>query len=381
MVANRLAYGAMRAPPITKQAPVLGAALAMARGLVAALLCAFATLSATAPASAQSNAGVFTVRGVSVDETAETAAAARSQGFTAASRLGFRQLAERLTLVSDRAMLEALQLTDPQIERMAISVDVEEERRSATRYIARLTVRFDAAQVRGALRSAGLTIVESRAAPVLLVPALDPSTAPETLAVWRDAWVEAGLQEELAPLVIAAAALDAPQDWQAVSSSATAAQASSALVASVSVQGSIVIANITELRPVGQPTARGGVSAQMAGLDSQALRGAMDSLVDQINAVVQNEWKAQAALNLGPRARLAATALYANQREWEQIKSALEAAAATSISEIRIEAVSRQGALISFSFAGNRVSLGETLNRYGVSLEDAAYGPVLRVVQ
>ncbi len=62
-----------------------------------------------------------------------------------------------------------------------------------------------------------------------------------------------------------------------------------------------------------------------------------------------------------------------------QIKNALEGAAQTLISEIRIEAVGREGALVSFSFVGDRAQLEAELLRRGVSLQDSPQGPVLRV--
>jgi len=147
------------------------------------------------------------------------------------------------------------------------------------------------------------------------------------------------------------------------------------------VQSSTASASLIEVAPGGVRRERGGVSTRVAGLDSAALRGALDGLVQQINAVIQDEWKARAAVALGPRARVSATALYSNQGEWERIKSGLEAAAASTISEIRIEAVAREGALVSFSFVGDRAALGEELNRRGVSLEENNMGPVLRAAR
>jgi hypothetical protein len=81
----------------------------------------------------------------------------------------------------------------------------------------------------------------------------------------------------------------------------------------------------------------------------------------------------------GQRARLSASALYADQGQWERIKDALEGAARTLISEIRIEAVGRDGALVSFSFVGDREQLAAELARHGVALADTAQGPTLRV--
>ena len=53
--------------------------------------------------------------------------------------------------------------------------------------------------------------------------------------------------------------------------------------------------------------------------------------------------------------------------------------ASTLISQIRIEAVAREGALVSFSYVGNRDQLAAELNRRGVLLQDSPNGPVLRV--
>jgi hypothetical protein len=99
----------------------------------------------------------------------------------------------------------------------------------------------------------------------------------------------------------------------------------------------------------------------------------------QASELLQNDWKSRMATSGSQRARISATALYANQAQWQRIKSGLEGAAQTLISEIRIEAVGREGALVSFSFVGDRNQLVAELTRRGVGLEDTAQGPVLRV--
>jgi hypothetical protein len=124
---------------------------------------------------------------------------------------------------------------------------------------------------------------------------------------------------------------------------------------------------------------RGEVSARVNGDDPAALRAAFASLADQASTRVQNDWKARIATGGGQRGRISASALYTSEAQWEQIKDALEGAAQTLISEIRIEAVGRQGALISFSFVGDRGQLAAELQRRGVALADTAQGPTLRV--
>ncbi len=109
------------------------------------------------------------------------------------------------------------------------------------------------------------------------------------------------------------------------------------------------------------------------------MRAALSSLAEQASTRIQNEWKARVATGGGQRGRINASALYTSQAQWEQIKDALGGAAQTLISEIRIEAVGRQGALVSFSFVGDRNQLTAELQRRGVSLADTANGPTLRV--
>lgn len=339
-----------------------------------AALCAFAP----GAASAQS-ANVYAVSGVYVDETAENAAAAQQAAFTAAQRIGYERLVRRLSIPEELATRGGAipQLDAAGIERLVLSVDVEEQRRSATRYIGRLTVRFDPSSVRALLRQNNLSVVDTRTAPVLVAPAVTGDVAPETAALWREVWAQGGFGDELVPLATAPEALQGPAAWDAAAPFAQGAGASSALFATLRVQGSTATAALVEVDANARRD-RGEVAARINGTDSAALRAALASLAEQASMRIQNEWKSRLATGAGQRARVSASALYQNQRQWEQIKDGLEGAAQTLISEIRIEAVGREGALVSFSFVGDRNQLVTELGRRGVSLEETGQGPVLR---
>lgn len=339
-----------------------------------------AALCALAPgaASAQPRDNVYAVSGVRVDETAENAAAAQQAGFAAAQRLGFERLLRRLTLPEELAAAGAPAIDAAALERLVLSVDVEEERRSTTRYIGRLTVRFDSGGVRNLLRSYGLAVVDTRTAPVLIAPVAASGVAEETAALWREVWTQGGFGGELVPLIAAPPQLQGAPAWDAAAPFAQSAAAVSALYATLNVQGSTATAALVEVDASARRE-RGEVVARIAGSDEAALRAALSSLAEQVSARIQNEWKGRVAVGGGQRARVSASALYGDQRQWERIKDALEGAAQTLISEIRIEAVGREGALVSFSFVGNREQLAAELNRRGVRLEDTAQGPVLRV--
>jgi hypothetical protein len=344
--------------------------------LFLAALCAFAP----GAASAQARDNVYAVSGVYVDETAANSAAAQQAGFTAAYRMGFERLVRRITTPADLAARGMPVVEGNAFDLLVMSVDVEEERRSSTRYIGRLTIRFNPETVTARLRQQGLTVIDMRGPPMLIAPISGAGVDEETATLWRDVWTQGGFGNELAPLRIAPADLQGAPAWDVAAPYAQQAASASAIYATLRVQGSTATAQLVE---VGADTRRdrGEVTARIQGSDAAALRAALASLADQANAQVQADWKTRAVVGIGPGGRISASALYSDQRQWEQIKSALETAAQTMVSEIRIEAVGREGALVSFSFSGQEQQLAAELARRGVTLERSANGPVLRVAR
>jgi hypothetical protein len=348
--------------------------LAAFAALFLAALCAFAP----GLASAQTRDNVYAVSGVRVDETAANASAAQTAGFAAAQRLGFERLVRRLTVPSEVAARPLPQLDASAIESLVLSVDVEEERRSGSRYIGRLTVRFDPTGVRTLLRQNNLTVVDTRTAPVLVAAITSAGSIEETASIWREVWGQGGFSGELVPLNVAPEGLQGAPAWDAAAPFARSAGSTSVLYATLRVQGSTATASLVEV-DANARRERGDVTARVNGSDAGALRTALASLAEQASTRLQNDWKARVATGGGQRSRIAASALYSNQAQWEQIKDALEATAQTLVSEIRIEAVGRQGALVSFTFAGDQSQLAAELNRRGVRLENTADGQTLRV--
>jgi hypothetical protein len=350
----------------------LGTPLAAAAALFVAALCALSP----SLASAQGRDNVYAVSGIQVDQTAANAASAQQAGFAAAQQAGFERLVRRLTVPDELAARGMPPVEGAALERLVLSVDVEQERRSGTRYIGRLTVRFDPSGVRTLLRQYNLTVVDTRTSPVLVVPTISSGVSDETAAIWREVWTNGGFGDELVPLTVAPETLQGAPAWDAAGPAAQAAGAVSALYASLRVQGGMATATLVEV----DANARRDRGEVVARIDAESnLRTALASLAEQGSARIQNEWKARIATGAGQRARISASALYTEQAQWERIKEALEAAAATLISEIRIEAVGREGALVSFSFVGDRAQLATELGRRGVNLQDTAQGPVLRV--
>ncbi|MEZ6024157.1 MAG: DUF2066 domain-containing protein [Hyphomonadaceae bacterium] len=355
----------MKATPLAAFAAVLVAAL-----------CAFAP----GAASAQVRDNVYAVGGVYVDETAANAADAQEAAFAAAQRTAYERLVRRLTLPDQLVSRGMPAAEGVGLDRLVLSVDVEEQRRSSTRYIGRLTVRFDPASFRAVLRGWGLTVIDTRTSPVLVAPTVASGTSDETAALWREVWNQGGFGDELVPLVTAPPTLNSAPSWDVAAPYAQSAAATSALFANLRIQGGVATATLIEMGPAVRLD-RGEVVARIEGTDSSAFRTALASLAEQASMRVQSDWKTRVATGAGQQARVSASAIYTDQRQWESIKQALEGAAQTVISEIRIEAVARQGALISFSYSGERAQLAAELARRGVTLEDTQMGPVLRVAR
>ena len=166
--------------------------------LATVLIPALSSVPATA-----ADADLFTVRAVAVDATAETAPAARDRAVAEGRRQAFKRLVDRLVPASDAARIPAP--TDAELQRMVLGFEVANERSSAVRWIADLTLAFDPNRVRSVLRAAGAPYAETRSLPVLVIPLYE--TGGETILwkepnPWRNAWYELPPQDGLVPFVV-----------------------------------------------------------------------------------------------------------------------------------------------------------------------------------
>ena len=141
-------------------------------------------------ALAQNSSDIFTVRDVPVDETAATAADARQTALAVGQRRAFRRLMNRLVPEAHQSSIPALDSNLLQYYVLDFSVD--NERTSAVRYLADLTFRFNADEVRNLLRSNSVGFAETRSKPLLVLPVFISPEAGPTLWVdpnpWRETW-------------------------------------------------------------------------------------------------------------------------------------------------------------------------------------------------
>jgi len=155
-------------------------------------------------------ADLFTVRGVAVDVTAESAAVARDQALRNGQDEAWRRLLSRLTDVDPRFLpLDGGEAgaIGPDLTQLVANLDIANERTSDVRYVADLTVGFNEAAVRDYLIAQNISFVRSTAPPALLLPVQEVGDRPilwEETNLWREAWDAVAAEMVLQPIVVPA---------------------------------------------------------------------------------------------------------------------------------------------------------------------------------
>jgi hypothetical protein len=343
--------------------------------LLAALFVAANLL--TAPAFAAGRGDIFSVYDVAVDVTATDASKARDLGFGQAQGVAFERLVKRLTLPEDLARVGAPQAAQTPLDQFVDGVDIQNEGRSGTRYLARMAVNFNPPAIRKLLTDKGLKVYENRAAPMLVVPVF-AGGFPDQAAAWRTAWEQGGFGEDLAPLAVAPPALTGVPDWTAAQPSAAEAGATSALYATATAANGSLAVSLVEVSAAGRRE-HGQFTTPLPAASADNNAGLFKALANAANERLQAEWKQKLAAGVAQKSHVAVTASFTTQAEWLQVKNALAQASQTLVSDIVIEAVAKDGATLSFSFSGSSDQLAAELGRYGVVYAADANGATLRL--
>ena len=293
-----------------------------------------------APAGAQqavAATGVepFTVRNVMVDRTGATAAAARDGALLDGQRLAFRRLIERLTLRAER---RPPTVADARIGDLVENFEVQNERTSSVRYIATLTYRFRAVDVRTLLRNANVPFAETAAKPYLVLPVL--RLAGLTLLWdgpnrWRAAWGRLPPTDGLAPLIL-------PRGDLADISAINADQALrgddtrlGAMTNRYNTAGVLVANASLETGSNGRSTVQvslsryGGAAGEQTVLDSYVAETNEDddALLQRAAAAtvigVEERWKSEQVLRFGREAKMTVAVTFDDIADWAAIRGRL----------------------------------------------------------
>lgn len=174
------------------------------RGISAALVAVvgiFLLFGGVAPAWADA----FTVSGVKVDVRAASAAQAREQALRQGQVDAYQRMIATITTDADRARLG--EPSADEVESMVSDFSVADERASATRYIAVLTVHFDPAKVNAYVTARGASVVKGSDETVILLGVYrEAADAPPQLwdetNPWRPILVRTAVSRGLFPVAV-----------------------------------------------------------------------------------------------------------------------------------------------------------------------------------
>lgn len=303
---------------------------------------------------------IYTVQGIEVDVVAETAQLAEQEAFAEAKQEGLKRLVNKLSLPEDRANAVGLVYSRDAAEALAAAVDVIEEKRAVNVYRGELAIVFNPTRVRTFLNAAQLPFVDIQGNKELMVPvARDTSVAD----MWIRAWPEQD-RGALVPYETALALYGPGSNWDALMQEAQAIGVQSAIVAELIGEPETFRVRLTRVTPAGRQIL--GTTNRVVDIDMARL--AASAYLDTIH-------KRQSIVRSDERTKTTATVLYSNVQEWNDLRSAL--ARSALVSDFKVDAVARDGAVVTFLYAGDVQRLSGELRRRGVQVDPDPAGWVL----
>lgn len=348
---------------------------AAAAALLTAILCvAFLAM----PASAQD---VFTVTDVPVDERAGTTTEAQAAAFRSGQIAAAQALLERLTLPEDRINAGVTSIPSDVAQEMVAGLQVADERRSANRYIANMTVNFDARSVRSYLRGQNIPFVESQAARTLVIPVVErDGSAGLWGGSWYEAWLSVAHANALTPFIGLGSRMtgegdDAvPVGRNVINASIAQSGDEFALRELAALYGVTRVAVITAREGEGIIRASGtvydfsGPDAVASELESAASQSGYNELARRIVQTAQEGWKREVVVRGGEASEITVSVLYDSIGQWRSLQRAITGA--SLISNARLDAVTTTGAVMTITHRGERAQLVRELAQRGARLEE-----------
>ena len=307
---------------------------------------------------------LFTVSGVKVDATAESATTARDMAMAQGRPVAWTRLFRRL--VAQGNWSKQPQLDENALLRLVRSFEVGSERRSTTRYLADVTYHFNPAAVRAALRQAGVPYTEARARPALVIPVIAGKAGVDAMSPWFAAWKDPVLQQGLVPFVLPGGD---PQDEELLSRPdiAQADWASLAPLARRYNAAEVIIAVASEDAKTVQMVELS--AAQRAPASFAYANSSFPADAEAVAEKVYETWKNRSAVNFATRARLTADVQFDSLDDWAKIRKQL--GAVRSVSVMDVIGLSLHEAEVELTYSGRPEQLRDALAQQELSLVNA----------
>ena len=352
-------------------------------GALAALICLLSplqpALAQTAPAPITKPVTLetlLTAQAVQVDVTASSVTEARERGLTQGRVAGYRKVIARIVARED--MDRVPQLNSTQIIDLVRDFSIGNERSSAVRYLADLTVRFDPAAIRRLLRNANIPFTETLSKPLVVVPMMRSAAAAPWLLwddanVWRAAWARVPQDLGLVGLIVPAGTRDdaatlsttqaAGKDLSALNALAQKHDAGGAVIVMATGVGDNVEINISEVRSDLPAEDMSLLQAPQAG---QARDEFLTAAATSASVAVQDSWKHRNRVAFGGTTQITVLVPVADLKEWLTIKKRLDDV--PLIDRLDVQAMTKDRAQVTLYYAGAQRQLELAMSQHDLTL-------------
>ena len=331
-------------------------------------------------AAAQDRNPVFTITDVVVDETAASASDARDIALAAGQRRAVQRVFRRLIVRADTRLLA--QPIDKNIANFVQNIELSDEKTSATRYLATMTVEFKPDLVRNYIRAAGLQFSETVSRPRLILPVFEAAGAInlwDSPNAWRDAWEARGISTDtVVPLILPEGDLrdiGSIGPIQALAAEARPIQSIAARyrVRDILVAHATLVQDLAANRPLVHVSLRhigpssGAVTIETFTGESRERVGVL--LAEAVQRTVErleDDWKRDNYLRFDEPVSLSASFSLGTLSDWLEMRRRLGGAAV--IQRVELASITRSDAQIVIHYLGRPEQLGSALAQRDIEL-------------
>ena len=326
-----------------------------------------ATPAAPPAAPAASAPGdLYTVTGIRVDATAESAQTARDAAMAQGRPEAWSRIYRRLT--PSNMWGRQPRLADAQLFRLIRSFEVSGERRSTTRYLADVTFHFNPVAVRQFLRQSGIAFTEARSRPALVIPIVGDQRF-DPMSPWSAAWSEESRRQGLVPMVLP----ENDAENEAALSRADLAQADWASLAPIAQRYNASVVVVAIASADGRSVRSIEISATARTPSSFAFaQPNFPALADAVTDKVAETWKSRSSVDYATRARLVADVQFNSLEEWSRIRNQLGAVRA--VSDFEVVGLARNEAEIDLAYFGRVEQLRDAMAQQNLNLVNGVAG-------
>jgi hypothetical protein len=345
------------------------------------------------PGLVSAQTDLFTVEGVQVDVTADSALAARDQAFDKAQVEAFKVLAGRMLSESELATFVPpdIAVVSPMVQ----DYEVTSEKLSSVRYIGTYTFTFRAQAVERFLNVQGSSYTNVASAPLVILPFYQEGGRTYLWSpynVWMRAWNRTGGSSTLVPVIVPMGDLEDVSDIGdddvfsynpgKLTSLLKRYDAGDAVIAVVTpggslgkaqeedtVNGSVTVSLYRTDR--GQPEHVREMVVESQSGDTYAKL--LDRAVGEVQTALKQNWKEKTVVSKTPEVQpqiggnsLVARVKIASLEEWASAQKALSRV--SGVSHVGLKSLSPREALVELSFRGDEAQLRSALAQAGMDL-------------